>query len=962
MEPTSWERIQELFEVARSMPPESRSEYLRGQCSGEPSLQRDVEELLEEADSSAGVQDVSLSDLDRDDSSSGLAVGTALGDYRVVRELGRGGMGVVYEATQISLNREVALKLVDAREEPENRGGYRPFGAGLATPGDPELLERFVEEAQIGGQLQHPGIVPVYEMGLLTDGRRYFTMKLVKGRTLAAMLSDRRSVDEDRARFLNIFEAACQAIAYAHSNSVLHRDLKPSNIMVGAFGEVQVVDWGLSKVLSNRTRTRRRGLPTDDHEKVETADRRPESLNSRAGNVLGTPAYMSPEQARGEVDQIDKRTDVFGLGAILCEILTGGPPHAAKGSGAHVLQQAARSEVGDAHARIENSIAAPNLKQLCIMALAADRNERPRDAGQLARAIHDHLSNLEQRAHQDRLNAERSRRQTQLSLLGGLFLLLAVVGGGTGWWMVQNESRKRHKDVLETLDAVGVDVLRHERAGDLERALESARSGVLLTQSADAGPDLRQKASELFSSTEERWLAEQERIALVDRERQFLAVVEQLSDRFLLPADSSRWNEINAEYDEAFRSIGVELDSGKVEDVLSAYWATPLGIKLALVFDDWARLLRSTRNANRRAGRLTDYDRDHDIELLTGIGLALDPDPTRASIREALLAGNTAELMELARQAEIVNSSPDTLILLTGALREFGESNLDLRLTMLAANHYPSSFPLLFAAGNLNIEIPGGLRKAESYLRAAVAIRPDLPIVHGRLALALSRSGDSVGAINVVERAMDLSSDRSWDSEDIAINCLHAGQFEKGLRHLAGNPDSEPVALLTGFLRVMLGELEREEYIDWFESLPAGDPTIGATPALLLTAFVPPGLDPQPERALDLFELAPGARTAMPNYWISTSAAHILLGHGAEGIEAAIRLEQSARGQRYHLCIAYLLQAAGHAIQGDARRAGVLFKRAQRTRAELFRAHSQQWAGGFIDMAFERFEPVALKR
>ena len=148
--------------------------------------------------------------------------------------LARGGMGVVIKGHDTDLGRDVALKVL--HEE---------------LAGDPAIVARFVEEAQIGGQLQHPGIVPVYELGLMADERPFFTMKLVKGRTLSALLKQRRNLTQDRRHFLTIFEQVCQTIAYAHSRDVLHRDLKPSNVMVGAFGEVQVVDWGLAKVLSN---------------------------------------------------------------------------------------------------------------------------------------------------------------------------------------------------------------------------------------------------------------------------------------------------------------------------------------------------------------------------------------------------------------------------------------------------------------------------------------------------------------------------------------------------------------------------------------------------------------------------------------------------------------------------------------------------------------------------------------
>ena len=152
--------------------------------------------------------------------------------YQLFGEIARGGMGAVLKGRDIDLGRDLAVKVL------------------LESHRDkPELVRRFVEEAQIGGQLQHPGIVPVYELGAFADRRPYFTMKLVKGRTLADILRARKSPAEELSRFLNIFESIGQTMAYAHVRGVIHRDLKPSNVMVGSFGEVQVMDWGLAKVL-----------------------------------------------------------------------------------------------------------------------------------------------------------------------------------------------------------------------------------------------------------------------------------------------------------------------------------------------------------------------------------------------------------------------------------------------------------------------------------------------------------------------------------------------------------------------------------------------------------------------------------------------------------------------------------------------------------------------------------------
>ncbi len=158
--------------------------------------------------------------------------------YQLFGEIARGGMGVVLMGRDVDLGRDLALKVL--REDHLD---------------DPGVVRRFVEEAQIGGQLQHPGIVPVHELGRFPDRRLYIAMKLVRGRTLAALLEARRGPADDRPRFLSIFEQVCQAMGYAHTRGVIHRDLKPANVMVGRFGEVQVMDWGLAKASAAITRT-----------------------------------------------------------------------------------------------------------------------------------------------------------------------------------------------------------------------------------------------------------------------------------------------------------------------------------------------------------------------------------------------------------------------------------------------------------------------------------------------------------------------------------------------------------------------------------------------------------------------------------------------------------------------------------------------------------------------------------
>ncbi len=396
--------------------------------------------------------------------------------YTLGDEIARGGMGVVYRAADAVLGREVAVKVLQERCGPDS---------GTAR--------RFADEARITGQLQHPGIPPVHDLGALPDGRPFLVMKLIKGTTLAALLAERADPAAERGRFVAVFEQVCQALAYAHAHHVIHRDLKPANVMVGAFGEVQVMDWGLAKVLGPGQRP--------NHDPEETAGgtrvaslRDSDGSFTQAGSVLGTPAYMAPEQAAGAVGKVDARSDVFGLGAILAVILTGKPPFAA-GSAETVRVLSAQGRLEACFARLDGCGADPELVALCRRCLSPSPSERPADAGAVARAVADLRTAADERARRaelDRVKAEgekvaaqlqaaeqKKRRWVQLALFAAVAAL--VLGGGAfAWWSGGQAQavRERHGRNAEAVAGLLDQCEDALRGGDSRRAavtLEAAQ-------------------------------------------------------------------------------------------------------------------------------------------------------------------------------------------------------------------------------------------------------------------------------------------------------------------------------------------------------------------------------------------------------------------------------------------------------------------------------------------------------
>ncbi len=297
-----------------------------------------------------------------------LPLPEAIDRYEILGELGIGGMGRVLLARDPELGREVAIKHVLDPHEGERR------------------LARFVTEARVTAQLDHPSIVPVYEAGLSADGTVWYSMKRVVGRSLRDVLSllrdGRRAGSWTRRGLLRAFVQVCDAMSYAHDRGVLHRDLKPANVMLGEYGEVYVMDWGLARLIEDADELPR---PADEAEASSTG-----SLRTLAGSVIGTPGYMSPEQAVGALDQLDARSDVWSLGALLFEILTLSRAYAPQSPEAMAFQIVSRPPP-DPRERAPQLDIDDEVADLSLRAMATDPPDRLPSAAALAEGVRSFL-------------------------------------------------------------------------------------------------------------------------------------------------------------------------------------------------------------------------------------------------------------------------------------------------------------------------------------------------------------------------------------------------------------------------------------------------------------------------------------------------------------------------------------------------------------------------------------------
>jgi serine/threonine protein kinase/tetratricopeptide (TPR) repeat protein len=709
------------------------------------------------------------------------------GDYELREELGRGGMGVVYRGHDAGLGRTLAVKVLLEKHADND-----------------ELNRRFLEEAQIMGQLQHPGVAPIHDIGRLPDGRPFFSMKQIKGQTLAELLkSHRGSAPQQPAKnaaqqhlplYLSIFEQVGQTVAFAHGRGILHRDLKPANVMVGAFGEVQVMDWGLAKVLGPASDQRTRQLQATENTSIifSVRTQAQDDAHTDAGRVLGTPAYMAPEQARGEVEHLDERCDVFGLGAILCEVLTGQPPF----PGDTLLdshRKAMKSDLRDAFARLEGCGADSELVALARRCLASDKEDRPRHAGEVAAALVRYQAGVRERLRQAELDRtaaqvqateERRRRRVWLGL-AAMIVLFAVAGTGVGVWYNQNRVAWALEDGRKT-----------QQRGDLERNIDNDLTEVD-QQRQSLHRELAQPltAAKLVSDID-AWKARVDRVRETWQRAKLLADSgkELLDDSWFrrlekvdqqIQADHKNWgwakqlddvrgkagSTVEGKWDRywaataylrVFHDMGLDAAAGDIASLAEKVKEAPIGYALVAALDHWTQVLPDT---------------DPLVPRLLDIARRADPDPWRDQVRDRQIWSDSRRLLRLVQEAELDKQTPHIVHLLAWRVGQHDKAKA-AELLRAARFHYPKDFWLYYFLPQV-VQDQG---EKIGYGWAALALRPNSAPAHINLGSAVWDT-DRPGAVQHALKATEIDARFGMAYRNLGLAMAEKKDWDQAIKY-----------------------------------------------------------------------------------------------------------------------------------------------------------------------------------
>jgi tetratricopeptide (TPR) repeat protein/tRNA A-37 threonylcarbamoyl transferase component Bud32 len=687
------------------------------------------------------------------ESAESLPAAGTLGDFRLICEVGRGGMGVVYEAEQISLSRRVALKVL-------------PFAATM----DPRQLQRFKNEAQAAAGLQHQNIVPVYFVGV-ERGVHYYAMQFIDGQTVAAVIRELRQANgldctaplgatptlsaaglatERSVRTPAYFRTVAQlgqqaagALQHAHDLGVIHRDVKPGNLMLDGRGNLWVTDFGLARVQADASLT-------------------------LTGDLVGTVRYMSPEQASGGQALIDHCTDVYSLGATLYELLTLQP--AFQGNSRQELLLQIALEEPKPPRRVNNAIPA-ELETIVLKAMEKNSAERYATAQELAddlQRVLDDRPILARRPSWRQVARKWARRHREAVAAAAVCLvvsLAATVGSGA-WLLGERAGRQKEAEakVLEALEAAGPGL----RAGNPQdpALIVAAQRAEAQFNSGAVGPKLRDRVAQL--------LRDVGMLARLERGRLQSAAASQG-----MPFDLAGSDRL---YAEAFTGYGLDITALDTQQTAESLRASPIATRLISGLDDWAAI--------------KDLLQDRSGIPMRAAAHRADDDPWRRRLRLAAGQRDRAALDALAQEEEALGQPPANLVLLARALTAIGSWAAAERLLLRTQPGHAADFWINFElAGILDRKKPPDPAGAACYYQAALALRPQAPVVCNNLGVALRDHGKLAQAEATFRKVIELNPDYAEAYNNLGVALKEQGKaaqaeaaYRQALKHKYGYP------------------------------------------------------------------------------------------------------------------------------------------------------------------------------
>lgn len=694
--------------------------------------------------------------------------------YRVLKPFAKGGLGEVSVAEDIELRRKVALKEIQSR-----------------YADDPECRTRFILEAEVTGGLEHPSIVPVYGFGLREDGRPYYAMRFIRGESLREAV-DRfhqltdvsgkpRSADFHGVSFRKLlahFVDVCNAIEYAHSRGVLHRDIKPSNVMLGKYGETLVVDWGLAK-LSDETATPRVGIETTVFNLSGSG-----SAKTQAGTMLGTPAFMSPEQAAGKIDELTSASDVYSLGATLYYLLTGKPPFDSE----NLAEMLPKVRAGDfARPRnVRESIPKP-LEAICLRAMARECRDRYQSSQSLANDVECYLADEPTEAYREPLPVKSMRwikRHRTIASSAAVALLCVAIAS----LVFLQQRRVQLTSLQESLHAV--QVLRESAERDpvstsgWKQALVAAERAIAahaLWIDCDPGRSLQVEHERILEASiraerDQFLVSELDAIRSSELDDSTLSATES----FML-VERDREASIDEQFSNAFHQAGFLVDIADPKSVSQKIKTCPEPIvhEIAVSLDYWA-LIRQQTLSNPLGAK-----------QLRNIAQLVDNDPWRQDLRDVLNQpdrdARRNELKSIGERTPIESLSAKSIDTLAKAMSLHDDVDSAIALLNQGVMRHPEDPWLAFHLASL-LEYRDKPEEALRYFTVARALKPD---IGHQLAHLLDKLGRHEDAFIVFRSLVDASPSNQIHLACFSRMLMDHQEFDESKRVLVQKIDAK---------------------------------------------------------------------------------------------------------------------------------------------------------------------------